>query len=245
VAQAPERVKRSRERAARLSRSTGRAGFARALPRIRDVGGRIPPRLTFASTEAAVGVGFHPGWRSPPRRRQSVSDSTPGGVRRPMMDRDGHGGAQPRENASKVVQGRHPARPVPRRGGFTRTRPAVVRRVPPPVESDRKRSPAMPPEGAAIHRWTSRPRTGNAASNSDANRPTRRRFAVRSPTTSSRLIGPGARPRSRAIFGATRTFRSSGASVPWASAITALTSTTRRLRDAARQPRMSIEPRSP
>jgi hypothetical protein len=148
------------------------------------------------------------------------SDSTRDGVGRALADPTE---ARSRRMLPDVVPARHPARSRALLGRFTRLRPAVERRVPSPVESGKNNRPAMLPDGLDSHRRTVQPRSGRAASNRASNLAIRRRFVVVSPTTSSQLTDLGSRPRSRASLGATRTLRSSGASVPWASGTTDFT----------------------
>ena len=109
----------------------------------------------------------------------------------------------------------------------------------------RMRPPKVPAVGARSHARAPRPRLGNVPP-SVAACSAIRRLAVRpSVTTSSRPTDVGSHPRSRAIAGASLTFRSSVRNIACRSVMIVLTSTINTILQDRCHARMSIEPRSP
>ena len=107
------------------------------------------------------------------------------------------------------------------------------------------RIPWHVPVGPASHRRTSIVRAGSADRNVVARAATRRRAVRSSGSTRRRVTDVGSHPRSRAISGPSRPFRSSATSMACKSGTTDFTSITSRDAVARWKARMSMDPRSP
>jgi hypothetical protein len=137
--------------------------------------------------------------------------------------------------------------PVPggRVGGRTRSRLQIGFGVRPDPALDRNSKPAIAPVGDSIHSRRPRPRSGNAASRIDACRRTRPREVGDSAITTRRATDRGRQPRSAAMSGASRVFRSRPCRSDCRSAITDFTSMTSRVSVGRCQASTSTDPRSP
>ena len=131
-------------------------------------------------------------------------------------------------------------------GGHANPLPAShTVRCAPGLANGRNHSPDNAPDGPRSHAPIDRPRAGKALRYVASSSSTRRRAVVDSPTTSSRLTSLHGQPRSRAISGASRSFRSVAWIVACESGTTDLTSVIRIVAVGRCSAKTSIDPRSP
>ncbi len=127
----------------------------------------------------------------------------------------------------------------------TRWTPAALVLVPLPRANGRNSNPDIARAGSRSQRRTSHPESGKATRYVAPSAATRRREVEDSPTTSRRATRRHSHPRSLAIPGASRVFRSSACMVACESGITDLTSTTSTVAVSTCRANTSMDPRSP